>query len=637
MSRAHVAFRTPGRSRATSRPILRRACACGAHTPGGGSCTSCGREAPPARGRYIVAPSDDAAEAEARRIAGAIGSCPGAAQTAASQGAAKATSKPARAPISVDRALHGSWRPLPQGLRDDMGMRFGRDFSDVRVHDDEKAHRAARDIHAKAFANGNDIIFGKGNFAPSSDAGRALVAHELTHVAQSSAGQTSVRRDIDQAALDQCVAELGGTTGYRDGGLPSPEELDAYRAECSRRQKDQRDAARTSHFISDIISSVADSPRYFVEFFSGDLRSQIEANIGRIVAVTLALLAVQSFIVELSAAPTGVTQVMAAILEALVVAFLASTAAVELASVVQYAELWWMAARDAGGTASGIATASRAFVRMVWHITMLVMAVAGVRARFRPGGTTPIRPPSETPPRTPPGLRLIQGGNTRPVQIRGGRVVSSRPRAASGGRDGPVASRGGAQPARSLAEPAEAPVAEPLLEAVPESAVGPAATTGPSAPTTPGVQPLPAAAAGLASPPRRRDPTAYPLYWPSVFGPPALFDAPIVFFQRTPQAERDLDYGVQLRRELWARHRHQDPDLFPPALHAHHIVPLFLGGMEGARGNIMFLPAQTHRNGHVQLQNQPQMQTPPPPLTPLPANILNPAHLGIRYELVGFK
>jgi hypothetical protein len=116
-----------------------------------------------------------------------------------------------------------------------------------------------------------------------------------------------------------------------------------------------------------------------------------------------------------------------------------------------------------------------------------------------------------------------------------------------------------------------------------------------------------------------------------------LFDTPIVFFTRTAQAERDLTYGREVRRELWARHRGSDPDLMPEDWHAHHIVPLFLGGLEGARGNITFLQGRIHLMGHGQLASQPQMETPPPPLRPLPRNILNPAHLGVTYEFAGFK
>ena len=121
-----------------------------------------------------------------------------------------------------------------------------------------------------------------------------------------------------------------------------------------------------------------------------------------------------------------------------------------------------------------------------------------------------------------------------------------------------------------------------------------------------------------------------------MFGPPALFGAPITIFFKRANQERDESYGSEVRRELWARHRGSDPDLMPSDYHAHHIVPLFLGGLEGARGNIMFLPRVVHLQGHRLLASQPQMTAPPPPLRPLPANILiHPTDT--KYELVGEK
>jgi hypothetical protein len=69
-----------------------------------------------------------------------------------------------------------------------MEGRFGRDFSDVRVHADEEAAESARRARALAFTTGRDVFFGKGLYSPDTTEGRRLLAHELTHVVQ----QTSV-------------------------------------------------------------------------------------------------------------------------------------------------------------------------------------------------------------------------------------------------------------------------------------------------------------------------------------------------------------------------------------------------------------------------------------------------------------
>lgn len=90
------------------------------------------------------------------------------------------------APTSVDHALASPSRPLDPGLRQDMGRRFGYDFSHVRVHSGADAARSARDVSANAYTVGQDVVFGEGQFSPEMKEGRWLIAHELTHVVQQS-------------------------------------------------------------------------------------------------------------------------------------------------------------------------------------------------------------------------------------------------------------------------------------------------------------------------------------------------------------------------------------------------------------------------------------------------------------------
>ncbi|MDY6874284.1 MAG: DUF4157 domain-containing protein [Chloroflexota bacterium] len=66
-------------------------------------------------------------------------------------------------------------------------MRFGRDFSQVRLHTDSQADRSARAFGARAMTMGRDIVFASGEYAPQSRSGRHLLAHELTHVVQQGA------------------------------------------------------------------------------------------------------------------------------------------------------------------------------------------------------------------------------------------------------------------------------------------------------------------------------------------------------------------------------------------------------------------------------------------------------------------
>ena len=82
------------------------------------------------------------------------------------------------------RAAERGGAHLSQEMRAYFEPQFGRDFSQVRVHSDAAAAQA---VHARAYTYGRDIVFGAGEYAPSSGAGRKLLAHELTHVVQQGA------------------------------------------------------------------------------------------------------------------------------------------------------------------------------------------------------------------------------------------------------------------------------------------------------------------------------------------------------------------------------------------------------------------------------------------------------------------
>jgi hypothetical protein len=99
---------------------------------------------------------------------------------------------PSEAPSIVHRTLGVAGRPLDSATRADMEGRFGADFGDVRIHTGREAAQSAEAVGALAYTVGPDIAFGEGRYAPGSDEGRQLLAHELTHVAQ--AGEAVVRR-----------------------------------------------------------------------------------------------------------------------------------------------------------------------------------------------------------------------------------------------------------------------------------------------------------------------------------------------------------------------------------------------------------------------------------------------------------
>jgi hypothetical protein len=92
------------------------------------------------------------------------------------------------APPIVHEVLRSNGQPLDASTRAFMEPRFGHDFSRVRVHSDGAAEQSAQDVRAHAYTVGNDIVFGRGHFGSDTTKGRRLLAHELTHVIQQSAG-----------------------------------------------------------------------------------------------------------------------------------------------------------------------------------------------------------------------------------------------------------------------------------------------------------------------------------------------------------------------------------------------------------------------------------------------------------------
>jgi hypothetical protein len=95
---------------------------------------------------------------------------------------------------STIHALRGGGSALPGTARAFFEPRFGADFSQVRVHTDARAADTAQSLDAKAFTVGRDIAFAPGQYAPESQAGRHLLAHELTHVVQQEGTHERVQR-----------------------------------------------------------------------------------------------------------------------------------------------------------------------------------------------------------------------------------------------------------------------------------------------------------------------------------------------------------------------------------------------------------------------------------------------------------
>ena len=103
-------------------------------------------------------------------------------------------------PVAADRVAHvraamSGGEPLPRDLRDRFEPVLGTDLGVVRLHRGPRASLAAEALRAKDFASGPHVVFGAGRYAPGTQPGLRLLAHELAHgVQQEAAGAARIDR-----------------------------------------------------------------------------------------------------------------------------------------------------------------------------------------------------------------------------------------------------------------------------------------------------------------------------------------------------------------------------------------------------------------------------------------------------------
>lgn len=99
---------------------------------------------------------------------------------------------------TVQDVLSSPGQPLDSGTRAFFEPRFGRDFSDVRLHTGPQAASSARAVNALAYTVGRDVVLSE-RCSPSTSEGKRTLAHELTHVIQQTGSQAKVYRyNIDE-------------------------------------------------------------------------------------------------------------------------------------------------------------------------------------------------------------------------------------------------------------------------------------------------------------------------------------------------------------------------------------------------------------------------------------------------------
>jgi hypothetical protein len=99
----------------------------------------------------------------------------------------------------------GPGGPLPAPLMRRFEASLGTDLSSVRVHTGGESAAAARAVGARAYALGQDIHFGAGQYDPASAAGQHLIAHEVAHTVQQRGGSPVRRHKLEVSSPGDAV------------------------------------------------------------------------------------------------------------------------------------------------------------------------------------------------------------------------------------------------------------------------------------------------------------------------------------------------------------------------------------------------------------------------------------------------
>jgi outer membrane protein OmpA-like peptidoglycan-associated protein len=208
-------------------PMLQRKCACGG-TPGpSGECAACKKKREASQGMV--------------------------------QRSASSTGPVNEVPSIVHDVLRSPGQPLETGTRTFMESRFGEDFSGVRVHTDSRAAESARAVNALAYTVGRNVVFDSGRYAPQTQEGQKLMAHELTHVVQQSFYGNGIPQRLSIGAPEDASEQEASNTALAIGQHEMGDKLSTQlamspqiqRSRSSRTQSDcpnyQENEVQTSH------------------------------------------------------------------------------------------------------------------------------------------------------------------------------------------------------------------------------------------------------------------------------------------------------------------------------------------------------------------------------------------------------
>ncbi|MBM7112707.1 AHH domain-containing protein [Archangium primigenium] len=138
--------------------------------------------------------------------------------------------------------------------------------------------------------------------------------------------------------------------------------------------------------LDDILTSVTTSPRHFGSV-GGQYKDAIREHLPQIVSIVVIFITAELASAILAAAPTGVSQLAAALIQLGLAAFGAKDMIDAGVEAVKHATEWLTHAWTAHGDSKRLEAASKSFLQMLMSIAMAALAKAGVKSNFTRGMT----------------------------------------------------------------------------------------------------------------------------------------------------------------------------------------------------------------------------------------------------------
>jgi hypothetical protein len=164
-------------------------------------------------------------------------------------------------PVSPDlksriKRARGGGQPLTESVRSAFEPHFQRDLGSVRVHTDHVANMLSRQLGAKAFTTARDIFFREGAYQPDTDAGKGLLARQLTSVVQQAAAPFSPQPTQGKKGEERAAFQ----SGTHPRGSSSDWGQARERADSNRPQVDWSSDTQSDATSAELRWSAAPSP-----------------------------------------------------------------------------------------------------------------------------------------------------------------------------------------------------------------------------------------------------------------------------------------------------------------------------------------------------------------------------------------